>query len=88
VQLELGGKNPVLVLSDADIDAAAEVVARSSFGGLSRAGVHRCRPSARARIEVHDELLERVVAKAGALVLGPGDRDGVTMGPLIADSRT
>jgi aldehyde dehydrogenase (NAD+) len=32
---------------------------------------------------VHDRLLDAVVARAGRLVLGPGDRDGVTMGPLI-----
>ncbi len=85
LQLELGGKNPVLVLADADLDAAAEIVARSSFGGLAG---QACTGAGRVLVHesLHDALLERVVAKAGALVLGPGDRAGVTMGPLIADS--
>ncbi len=81
VQLELGGKNPVVVLADADLDAAAQVVARSSFSLTGQA----CTGAGRILVQedVHDALLERVVALADAHVLGPGDRDGVTMGPLI-----
>lgn len=81
VQLELGGKNPVVVLADADLDAAADVVARSSFSLTGQA----CTGAGRVLVAatVHDELLERVVAKARAYRLGAGDRDGVTMGPLI-----
>jgi acyl-CoA reductase-like NAD-dependent aldehyde dehydrogenase len=81
VQLELGGKNPVVVLADADLDAAAQVVARSSFSLSGQA----CTGAGRILVEasVHDELLERVVALAGRHVLGPGDGDGVTMGPLV-----
>jgi aldehyde dehydrogenase (NAD+) len=81
VQLELGGKNPVVVLADADLDAAAQVVARSSFSLTGQA----CTGAGRilAQAEIHDRLLERVVALAGEHVLGPGGRDGVTLGPLI-----
>jgi alpha-ketoglutaric semialdehyde dehydrogenase len=81
VQLELGGKNPVVVLADADLDAAAEIVARSSFSLTGQA----CTGAGRILVDerVHDELLERVVRKATAHVLGPGDREGVTMGPLV-----
>jgi aldehyde dehydrogenase (NAD+) len=81
VQLELGGKNPVVVLADADLDAAAQVVARSSFNLSGQA----CTGAGRilAVEEVHDALVERVVALAGRQVLGRGDADGVTMGPLI-----
>jgi alpha-ketoglutaric semialdehyde dehydrogenase len=81
LQLELGGKNPVVVLADADIDAAADVVARSSFSLTGQA----CTGAGRVIVEeaIHDQLLDAVVARAGRYVLGPGDRDGVTMGPLI-----
>ena len=81
VQLELGGKNPVVVLADADLDKAAAVVARSSFSLSGQA----CTGAGRIIVDrrVHDELLDKVVALAGKHVLGPGDREGVTMGPLI-----
>lgn len=81
VQLELGGKNPVVVLADADIDAAAAIVARSSFSLTGQA----CTGAGRILVDrrVHDELVEKVVALAGAYVLGPGDAAGVTMGPLV-----
>ena len=80
-QLELGGKNPVVVLADADLDAAAQVVARSSFSLTGQA----CTGAGRILVEasVHDELLERVVQLASGYVIGPGDADGVTMGPLV-----
>ena len=81
VQLELGGKNPVVVLADADIDAAAAVVARSSFSltGQACTGAGRVLVDAR----VHDELLDKVVALAAAYRIGPGDQPDVTMGPLV-----
>lgn len=80
-QLELGGNNPVVVLADADLDAAAEVVARSSFSLTGQA----CTGAGRILVDgaVHDELLERVTALAEAHVLGSGLDDGVTMGPLV-----
>jgi aldehyde dehydrogenase (NAD+) len=83
-QLELGGKNPVVVLADADLDAAARVVARSSFGLTGQA----CTGAGRILVEatVHDELLDRVVKLAAAHVLGPGDAEGVTMGPLVDEA--
>ncbi len=81
VQLELGGKNPVVVLADADLDAAAAIVARSSFSLSGQA----CTGAGRILVDhrVHDELVDRVLALAGRYVLGPGDVDGVTMGPLV-----
>jgi aldehyde dehydrogenase (NAD+) len=84
VQLELGGKNPVIVLADADLDAAAQVVARSSFSLTGQA----CTGAGRILVDssIHDELLARVVKLAGDYVLGPGDRSGITMGPLVDQS--
>jgi alpha-ketoglutaric semialdehyde dehydrogenase len=81
VQLELGGNNPVVVLADADLALAANVVARSSFAQSGQA----CTAAGRILVadEVHDELLERVVALARAHVVGDGRREDVTMGPLV-----
>jgi acyl-CoA reductase-like NAD-dependent aldehyde dehydrogenase len=81
LQLELGGKNPVVVLADADLDVAADVVARSSFSLSGQA----CTGAGRVLVEdaIHDQLLDAVVERAGRHVVGRGDRDGVTMGPLI-----
>jgi aldehyde dehydrogenase (NAD+) len=81
LQLELGGKNPVVVLADADLEAAADVVARSSFSLSGQA----CTGAGRVLVEapVHDLLLEAVVERAQRHVVGPGAGDGTTMGPLI-----
>ncbi|WP_406044595.1 aldehyde dehydrogenase family protein [Micromonospora sp. NBC_00898] len=79
-QLEMGGKNPVIVLEDADLDRAADIVVRGAFGlsgqactGTSRLIVHDA---------VHDALVQRVVALARARRVGYGLSDGVQMGPL------
>ena len=81
VQLELGGKNPVIVLADADLAAAASIVARSSFSlsGQACTGAGRILADA----SIYDELLERVVALAEAYAIGPGDQPATTMGPLV-----
>jgi aldehyde dehydrogenase (NAD+) len=84
LQLELGGKNPVVVLADADMDAAADVVARSSFSLTGQA----CTGAGRILVEeaVYDQLVSAVAERANRHVLGPGDADGVTMGPLVNDA--
>lgn len=81
LQLELGGKNPVVVLDDADVEAAADVVARSSFSLTGQA----CTGAGRILVHesIHDQLVDAVVTRAERYVLGAGDVDGVTMGPLI-----
>ncbi len=81
VQLELGGKNPVIVLADADLEAAASIVARSSFSLSGQA----CTGAGRILVDsrIHDELLERVVALANGYVIGAGDQPATTMGPLV-----
>jgi aldehyde dehydrogenase (NAD+) len=81
VQLELGGNNPVVVLADADLDQAASVVLRSSFSLSGQA----CTAAGRILADeaIHDDLLERTVKLAEQLVVGPGNADGVEMGPLI-----
>jgi aldehyde dehydrogenase (NAD+) len=78
--LELGGKSPVIVLADADLDRAARGVCFGIFGNAGQ----MC--WAGSRLLVHESvrvpLLEKVKAIAEALKLGPGTEDGVEMGPL------
>ena len=70
LQLELGGKNPIVVLADADLDAAADVVARSSFSLSGQA----CTGAGRVLVEdaIHDRLLDAVVARGRRHVARPG----------------
>ena len=77
--LELGGKSPMLVFADCDIDAAVD----SAFGAIFENAGQICSAGSRLLIErgIHDEFVDRLVAKARALTLGHGLRDA-GMGPL------
>ncbi|QIS13997.1 aldehyde dehydrogenase family protein [Nocardia arthritidis] len=83
VTLELGGKDPVIIAADADIDAA---VAGQLVGGYYNAGQH-C--SAFSRTYVHttvlDEFRTKLTAAAEALRIGPGTAADTDMGPLISE---
>jgi 1-pyrroline-5-carboxylate dehydrogenase len=79
--LEMGGKDPIVVDDDADLDAAAQAVVQSAFGfqgqkcsACSRLIVHK---------KVHDELLEKVVARVKALKVADPWEFGVDMGPVV-----
>ncbi len=60
----MGGKNPVVVLADADLDRAAQIIAKGAFGLSGQA----CTGTSRvvAHDAVHDELLARLVAAGRA----------------------
>lgn len=81
VQLELGGKNAVLVLADADLDRAAELIV---LGATSYAG-QKCSATSRvvAVDSVHDELCDRVARRFGELRVGSPLADDTDVGPLI-----
>nr|WP_242679889.1 aldehyde dehydrogenase family protein [Nocardioides sp. IC4_145] len=81
VQTEMGGKNASIVLKDADLDLAADTIAAAGF---AQAG-QRCTATSRVLVEtsVHDALLERLLARAGALVAGAGSAKGTTLCPVI-----
>jgi len=78
---ELGGKNPVVVDEDADLDEAVPAIAYSAFGFAGQ----KC--SATSRLIVHtaryEELLERLVAHAELLEVGHPRNGAVTVGPVI-----
>ncbi|WP_172332037.1 aldehyde dehydrogenase family protein [Mangrovicoccus sp. HB161399] len=79
-QLEMGGKNATVVLADADLAKAAGIIKRGAFGLSGQA----CTGTSRVLVArpLHDALLAELVAAAEAVVTGPGDKAGVTMGPL------
>ncbi|MES2209518.1 MAG: aldehyde dehydrogenase family protein [Chloroflexota bacterium] len=81
VSLELGGKNGVVVLRDADLDLATDGILWSAFGTTGQ----RCTACSRVIVErpVADDLVQRLEARAKTLKLGFGLDAGVEVGPLI-----
>src|SRR4051812_17806499 len=81
VHLELGGKNAIIVLEDADLDLAVEGIVWSGFGTSGQ----RCTAASRviAHAAVYDELQSRLVARAETMRLGPGWEDDTDIGPVI-----
>jgi aldehyde dehydrogenase (NAD+) len=81
VTLELGGKNAVIVLDDADLDLAIEGILWSAFGTTGQ----RCTACSRVIVQqgVRRALEERLVARASALRLGHGLEPATEVGPLI-----
>jgi alpha-ketoglutaric semialdehyde dehydrogenase len=78
---EMGGKNPVIVMDDADLDLALDGILWGAFGTTGQ----RCTATSRLIVhrDVHDQLVEMVATRAEALQLGYGNDDGTEMGPLI-----
>jgi aldehyde dehydrogenase (NAD+) len=81
VQLEMGGKNPTVVLKDADLDYAADVLVNGAFFSTGQ----KCTACSRAIIEksIYEPLLERLVARTRKLKVGNGLEPGVEMGPAV-----
>src|ERR671927_1719019 len=72
VQCEMGGKNPVVILEDADMDLAVESTAQGAFGSTGQ----RCTATSRAVVveSVADEFVSRIAERAQSLRLGDGMR--------------
>ena len=85
VQLEMGGKNPLLVLADADLDLAARV----AFDGAYIATGQRCTASSRLIVEdsVHDAFVDKVTALIKAQVVDDARKAGTTIGPVVDGSQ-
>ena len=85
VQLEMGGKNATVVLADADVEKAAAIIVRGGFGLTGQA----CTGTSRVLVArpLHDALLEKLVAAAAKIKVGPGTAEGVQMGPVATRSQ-
>src|SRR5438067_10593452 len=79
VHLELGGKNGIIVMEDADLDLAVEGIVWSAFGTSGQ----RCTAASRVIVQegVYDALSSRLVGAAEKLRLGRGWEEGVDAGP-------
>ena len=83
-QLELGGKSPNIVFADADLDRAANGI----IAGIFAAAGQTCVAGSRVYLqrEIHDEVLERVVARARTIRLGDPLEDTTELGPVAFEA--
>ncbi|HEY2963982.1 MAG TPA: aldehyde dehydrogenase family protein [Pyrinomonadaceae bacterium] len=81
VQLEMGGKNPTIVLDDADLDYAADTLINGAFFSTGQ----KCTACSRAIIErsIYEPLMEKLVEKTRKLKVGNGLESGVQIGPAV-----
>ena len=85
MQLEMGGKNPTIVLRDADLDYAADILVNGAFFSTGQ----KCTATSRAIIEkaIYEPLLEKLVTKTRQLKVGNGLEAGVQIGPAIDEKQ-
>ena len=83
VSLELGGKNPIVIWEDADLDVALDSVVWSAFGTSGQ----RCTAASRLIVHrrIHDEFVSALEKRVARLVLGDGLDDKTDVGPVIND---
>ncbi|MFD0829287.1 aldehyde dehydrogenase family protein [Neobacillus sp. M.A.Huq-85] len=84
-QMELGGKNPLIVMDDADLDLAATLTVN---GGFSLTG-QACTGTSRVIVmkEVIEDYIQKLVEKTSALKIGNGFEAGVKIGPLANEKQ-
>jgi len=81
VQLEMGGKNPQIVLDDADLDTAVNCAVQSAFFSTGQ----RCTAASRLIVTeaIHDRFVEAVTARMATLKIGDALADGTDIGPVV-----
>ncbi len=81
---EMGGKDAIIVDSEADLDEAANAIVASAFGFQGQ----KCSACSRAIVvkDVYEEIVAKVAEKAKKLKVGPAGDCGMNMGPVIDDS--
>ena len=84
LSLEMGGKNAMIVLDDADTELALEGILWGAFGTTGQ----RCTATSRLILQkkVHDKFLGELVDRVRSLTLGDGRKKGTDVGPLINDA--
>ncbi|MBK7861311.1 MAG: aldehyde dehydrogenase family protein [Archangiaceae bacterium] len=85
VTAEMGGKNPVVVLDDADLELAVPGILNGAFGSTGQ----RCTATSRVVVQkgVAPQVIERLVAGAKKLKVGNGLETGIDMGPAVDESQ-
>ncbi|WP_102107225.1 aldehyde dehydrogenase family protein [Oceaniglobus roseus] len=85
VQLEMGGKNPLVVLDDADLDRAVHCALDGGFFSTGQ----RCTASSRLIVTegIHDRFVSRLADRLAALKVGHALEEGVEMGPVVSQDQ-
>jgi aldehyde dehydrogenase (NAD+) len=85
VQCEMGGKNPVVILADADLNMALESVVGGAFGSTGQ----RCTASSRVVVEdkIADRFVTMLVERAKTFAVGDGLESGIEMGPSVDENQ-
>jgi succinate-semialdehyde dehydrogenase/glutarate-semialdehyde dehydrogenase len=81
LSLELGGHAPYVIFDDADVEEAVDGLIASKFRNAGQTCV--CANRTYVQSGIYDAIMSRLTEKVAAMVVGPGTRDGVTIGPLI-----
>jgi len=81
IQLEMGGKNPTIVLADADFNSAVENTVNAAFFSTGQ----KCTATSRVIVEdaIYDKFLEALVARTKKLTVGDGMEPGIDIGPAV-----
>ncbi|MDQ6679100.1 MAG: aldehyde dehydrogenase family protein [Acidobacteriota bacterium] len=81
IQLEMGGKNPTIVLNDAEFGAAVENVVNAAFFSTGQ----KCTATSRAIVEdgIYDKFLDALIERTKKLKVGDGMQAGVDIGPCV-----
>jgi alpha-ketoglutaric semialdehyde dehydrogenase len=84
-QCEMGGKNPVIIMEDADMDLTVESTAQGAFGSSGQ----RCTATSRAVVveKVADEFVERIARRAQSMRIGDGMDPQTEMGPSVDENQ-
>lgn len=85
VQMEMGSKNALAVMDDADIDLAVSLAVAGAFGSTGQ----KCTASSRLIVhkDVHDEFVEKLVIATKALKVGHALENGTQMGPVVSEQQ-
>jgi aldehyde dehydrogenase (NAD+) len=85
IQLEMGGKNPTVVLADCDFKSAVENVVNASFFSTGQ----KCTATSRAIVEdaIYDKFVQAVVERTRQLKVGDGMKPGVDIGPAVSEAQ-
>ena len=85
VQMEMGSKNPMLIMDDCDLDLAVAHAANAAFGGTGQ----KCTAASRLIVHenLHDAFVDKLVAAAEALKVGHALEDGTQIGPVVSEGQ-
>ncbi len=85
LQMEMGSKNPMLVMEDADLDLAVAHTVNAAFGGTGQ----KCTAASRLIVheKIHDAFVERLVDAAQSLKVGHALEEGTQIGPVVSEGQ-